>query len=234
MRIRNQLLLLVLSILLPAMLASGLAVAYVYKEGQKSQHRSLTEAARAFAFNVAAELETKIGVLRTISNSSALLRGDLEAFYPYAKRTAPTPETTIILMEESGRQLMNTRRPLGASLPLKRSSSLNELMWQYGADRPLVSDIFRAPVGMRHDFAVQVPVQSDRGARQYLVMGINASLMQSIIAGQNFPDTWITTIVDRRGTVIARSHDPELHIASSYVQRACNAWRLIAAAPMKA
>jgi signal transduction histidine kinase/CheY-like chemotaxis protein len=219
MRIRNQLLLLVLSILLPAMLASGLAVGYVYKEGQKSQHRSLTEAARAFAFNVEAELQIKIGMLRTLSKSPALLRGDLEAFYPYARRMAPTPETTIILMDESGRQLMNTRRPLGATLPSKRVSNVAALIQKYGADRALISDVFMAPVGKRHDFMIQVPVQTSQERRQYLVMGINASLMQSVVSRQNFPSTWITTIVDRQGVVIARSNKPAQYVGTQIRER---------------
>lgn len=219
MRIRNQLLLLVLSILLPAMLASGLAVGYVYKEGQKSQHRSLTEAAHAFAFNVEAELETKTGMLRTLSNAPSLLRGDLKAFYFYAKRMAPTPETTLILVDENGRQLLNTRRPLGAALPSKRVSNVDALMQKYGADRPLISDVFMAPVGGRHDFMIQVPVQTSQGRRQYLVMGINASMMQSIVSRQNFPSSWITTIVDRHGVVVARSHKPTQYVGTQIRER---------------
>jgi signal transduction histidine kinase len=219
MRIRSQLLLLVMSILLPAMLAAGLAVGYVYKEGQDSQHRGLTEAARAFAFNAETELKTKIAILRTLSNSPALLSGDLKVFYPYARRMAPTPETTIILVEESGRQLINTRRPLGAELPISRASNINALMQKYGADRALVSDVFMAPVGGRHDFTVQVPVQNQQGERQYLLMGINASLMQSIISHQNFPSSWITTIVDRQGVVVARSHEPEQYVGTQIRER---------------
>ena len=52
MRIRTRLLILVLSILVPSFIAAALAVTYLYREEQKSQTQSLTQATRAFALLV--------------------------------------------------------------------------------------------------------------------------------------------------------------------------------------
>lgn len=212
MRIRNQLLLLVLSLLIPALAASGLAVWYVYKEGQKAQDAHLGEAARTFAHLVNNELRAREAVLKTLSNSPSLMRGDLRLFYRYAKAQAPSAETTILVVEETGRQLMNTRRPLGAELPQNRASNVDDLMKIYGNESTIVSDVFMAPVGKRHDFVMQVPINRDVKPRQYLGMGMNVDLMQQVLASQNFPKDWITTIVDRNGVVVARSHEPEQYV----------------------
>lgn len=147
MRFRNQLLFLVLSILLPALIAAGLAVWYVYSEQQKTQDRNLKEAARAFALLVENELQTREGILLTLSNSPVLAKGDLKEFYSYATKMAPTPETTIILFDKADRQLLNTRRPFGAELPPGRSSNIPALVKRYGPDKTLISDVFFAPWG---------------------------------------------------------------------------------------
>lgn len=219
MRIRSQLLLLVLSLLIPALAASGLAVWYVYKEGQAAQDAHLGEAARTFAHLVDNELQTKEAVLQTLANSPSLLRGDLKLFYRYAKAQAPSPETTILVVEETGHQLLNTRRPLGAELPQSRASNVEDLMRIHGNDSTIVSDVFMAPIGKRHDFVIQVPIKRDVTPRQYLGMGINTSLMQRVLASQNFPKSWITTIVDRNGVVVARSHDPDQYVGQQVRQR---------------
>ncbi len=219
MRIRSQLLLLVLSILIPALIATGLAVGYVYDEGRKTEERNLQEAVRAFAFLVQSELRIKENILRTLSKSPSLLRGDLKIFYGYASNTAPSQDTNIILVEEDGRQLMNTRRALGAPLPMQRASNLDELMERHGSDQTLVSDLYFAPVGEQYDFSIQIPVQKKDGKRWYLMMGINARMMQPLVNNLNFPETWLTTIVDREGTVIARSHEPNQNIGRQITER---------------
>ena len=141
MRIRNRLLLLVLAVLVPAFAAAALAIAYVYHEEQEAQNRSVSETARAFALLVDNEIRTHAGMLRTLAAAPSLARGDLREFYEHARGTAPTPASTVILLAPDGRQLLNTRRPFGAELPLRRISNLPELMRRYGQDRILVSDL---------------------------------------------------------------------------------------------
>jgi len=72
-----------------------------------------------------------------------------------------------------------------------------------------VSDLFKAPLGGRHDFVVQVPVHIDGRIRYFLSMGVNASSLQSVMAKQRFPAEWLASIIDRKGLIVARSHDGE-------------------------
>jgi signal transduction histidine kinase len=209
MRIRTRLLILILAILVPTFTAASLAVGYVYLEERRAQENSVKETVRAFALLVDNELETREGMLRALAGSPALARGDLGEFYRHARLLAPAPETTIILHELDGRQLINTRVPLGNPLPVRRASNINELMIRYGADRTLVSDLFKAPVGGRHDFVVQVPVRIDGRIRYFLSMGVNASSLQSVMAQQRFPAEWVVSIVDRQGRIVARSRDAD-------------------------
>ncbi|MFS2019709.1 hybrid sensor histidine kinase/response regulator, partial [Massilia sp. CT11-108] len=122
MRIRTRLLLLILAILVPALLAAVLAVGYVYQEERRAQETSVKEAVRAFTLLVDNELEIREGILRTLANSPALARGDLETFFHHAHSVAPRGETAILLLDRDGHQLLNTRVAPGAPLPPGRAS----------------------------------------------------------------------------------------------------------------
>jgi signal transduction histidine kinase len=209
MRIRTRLLILILAILVPTFSAATLAVGYVYLEERRGQENSVKEAVRAFALLVDNELETREGLLRALASSPSLARGDLPEFYRHAKLLAPTPDTTIILYDLDGRQLANTRVPLGSPLPTRRVSNIGELMTRYGADRTLISDMFKAPLGGQYDFVVQVPVRIDGRIVYFLSMGVNASSLQSLMAQQRFPAEWVAAIIDRKGRIVARSRDAE-------------------------
>jgi signal transduction histidine kinase len=209
MRIRTRLLILILAILVPTFTAASLAVGYVYLEERRAQENSVKETVRAFALLVGNELEAREGLLHALASSPSLARGDLDEFYRHARLLAPTPQTTIILHHPDGRQLLNTRVPFGNPLPAKRSSNIAELMEQHGADRTLVSDMFVAPLGGRHDFVIQVPVRVEGRIRYFLSMGINASSLQSLMQEQRFPEPWVVSIADRKGRIVARSLDAE-------------------------
>ncbi|HEY8607726.1 MAG TPA: cache domain-containing protein [Noviherbaspirillum sp.] len=212
MHLRNRLLVLVLSVLIPAFIAATIAVAYVYQEEQGNREKALSEAARAFALVIDNELQTREAVLRTLALSPALAEGDWRAFYDYARQMAPTDESAIIVMLPNGEQLVNTRRPFGSPLPTRTVSNLFELASKHGDDKTLVSDVFVASVGKRHDFAISVPVVVGDGTPYILVMGINAAALNRTMAAQRFPQQWIATIVDRQGKVVARSRDPEQYV----------------------
>lgn len=209
MRIRTRLLILVLSVLVPSFVAAALAVSYVYREEQKAQTQSVTEATRALALLVDNELRGRAAILHTLAVSPTLHDGKMERFHLYARRIAPGPDSVIVLSDPAGRQLLNTRLPYGAALPEKRVSNIAAQMRRYGADRLLVSDMFVAPVGKVPDYAIQIPVKIDGELRYYLAMGINLRTLQSLLKRQDFRSEWTATIVDRQGMVLARSRQSE-------------------------
>lgn len=219
MRFRNQLLVLVLSVLIPAFLASTWAVWYVYKKEQAKQEHNLIETARSFAVIVESELKIKEATLRTLANSPVLEKGDLALFYSFAKRMAPMPETTIVLKDDAGRQLINTRRPFGAALPVTSANNIEALRQLHGAGDTIVSDGFMSQVAKRFDFVIEVPVLENSHHFSVLNMGVNAAQLQRVLAQQRFPDSWITTVLDRNGVVLARSLNPEQFVGKLTSER---------------
>jgi signal transduction histidine kinase len=214
MYFRNRLLILVLSLLIPTFASGVLAVWYVYDQQHDDQERAVSEAAQALALLVDKELQTKEGVLQALARSPALARGDLPEFYAHARALAPTPGSTIILQETSGKQVINTRVGFGQPLPLRRSSDMAQLIQRYGANRTLVSDVFLAPVAKRYDFTVQVPVVLSGELTYYLAMGINAASLEGLFLAHHFPQEWIVTVIDRNGAVVTRTRDGDKFVGT--------------------
>jgi len=208
MRIRTRLLLLILAVLLPTFAAAVLAVGYVYLEERRAQENSVKEAVRAFALLVGNELRTREAVLDTLARSPDLAKGELAAFHGHAGSLASISGAAIILHDSGRRQLLSTQVPLGSPLlPLRRASNMDSLMARYGADRPLVSDLFTAPADSHHAFVIQVPVHIGGQLRYHLSMSVHAASLQRLLELQRFPAGWMVSVTDRDGRIVARSQE---------------------------
>lgn len=214
MTIRFRLVLLVLSVLLPALLAGAIAVGFVFDEERDAQERALSEAARVLSQLVDSELANSEYFLHALAASRDLSEGNLERFYSQAKVLSNQGRNTIILSGLDGMQIMNTRLPWGAP-PRTINPRLLALRRAGRPDGPIVSDLFFSPLGKRYDFAIQVPVRIDGEIRYYMSRGMQAMELQGLLSRQGFPQNWIASVVDRNGLVIARSKRFEEHVGKS-------------------
>lgn len=211
MRIRKRLLILVLAVLVPAFLVAALGIGYVYVEEQKLHRQSMRETTRALAIVLDKELATREGILHSLASSPALSQGDLASFYKHAREIASNWDTTILLTDPSGQQLINTRKPFGTR-NLPEPAALMELRQQSGPDATVVSNLYFAPIGKNYSFSIQLPVKRDGRTIYYVGMGSFASHLQSVFKDQQMPSKWTSAILDRNGVVIARSHEPEKYV----------------------
>ena len=201
--VRARLVALMLAGMLPMGIAALATIYGLYAEEKRSFEQQVLGTTRALSLVVDQELARRESLLKTLALSPTLARGDLEAFYRYARQVAPDVDNVIVLSDLAGQQLLNTRRPFGAAgLPRTSFDGL-------GADRAatVVSDLYYAPFGKAHSFAVRVPVMVDSELRYHLSMGGFASHLQEVLEGQNLPSTWFGSVVDRQGHIVARSRN---------------------------
>jgi signal transduction histidine kinase len=214
MKIRSRLLLFILYVLLPATAAGVIAVWFIYAEQREAQDKTLAEAARVLSHLVDTQLESSEQFLTALVGSPDLASGNLQRFHEHAKALSLNGQSTIILSSLDGRMLLNTRLPLDAPSGLL-DPGLVDIRNAIGPRTTAFSDLFFAPIARRYDVAVQVPVVVDGSVRYYLSRGIEAQAFQRFLLRQGFPDTWIASIVDRNGRVIARSVNSEQYIGRS-------------------
>ncbi len=204
--VRRWLVTLVAGAVFPTLIAALAALFYAYQEEQSGFRQGLTETTRALALVVDREIARREAIALTLAGSPTLTRGDLQAFHEYASQIAPTRDKVVVLQDLAGKQLVNTRLPLGAPLPESRNSAERQAA---GPLSTVVSDVYFAPVGQQYSFAVQVPVVRDGNVRYFLSVAGYASALQTIMVDQKVPEGWIASILDAKGVVVVRNNAPE-------------------------
>ena len=139
MSIRTRLLALALAIVLPGVIGALFGLYGLYQQQTHVATRNLSEIAAAVASVIGRELSRRETTLNTLALSPALRRGDLKAFYEFARAAAPTVDRTIILTDLEQQQVINTRVPFGEPLP--RSKSFVELRAGARPDETVLSDL---------------------------------------------------------------------------------------------
>lgn len=201
--IRSSLAILLVVCLLPAAtLTLGLLAYSYYQNRQQLLGNSLTTA-RTISHLVDKHFSNVESTLHALSTSPSLTHGDISAFYWQAKESLLTQNiANIVLTDPAGLQLVNTLRPLGEVLP-ENGSSIR--IRDFGeASTAVVSNLFQGKVAGRHVIAVAVPVRRSEQALYALSAGMSPAVFDAMLRQQKLPEQWISTVVDRSGTVVAR------------------------------
>jgi signal transduction histidine kinase/CheY-like chemotaxis protein len=206
--------LLVAGALLPVCAFAGV-VAYRLSAGERAaSERRLVRAAQTLAAAVDREASATVRTLQALAQSEALDRDDLAAFHAAAARVASTQPTwlTIILVSPDGRQLVNTRQ--GAGAPLPPPADPESIQRVAETKRPVIGDLARG-AGGEWGVPVRVPVMRGGELRYVLTAVLTPEALAQVLNSQATVDgEWTKTVVDGRGTVVARTRDPERFVGA--------------------
>src|SRR2546422_2731846 len=142
-RLRTHLILLTLATVVPVVLFAVGLIIYHTRLERSSLERGMRDTARALALALDRDVnDIKTGV-ETLAGSQYLDgRVDLAHFYEEAATISKGLGAWAVLSDPSGRQVLNTSRPLGSALPIPTLASL-EMMKSVAASRTtFVSNIF--------------------------------------------------------------------------------------------
>jgi len=161
---------------------------------------------RAVASAVDAKLDGHLAALRALGTLQALEQGDLQAFKDAATRAqAAQPHwRNVLLVDESGRQLLNLRLPPGAALPTEDESELPSLREVLATGESRIGNVGRGPVSGYVGIPVQIRVQV-AGQPRALKLIIDPQAFAVLMTSQELPRTWAAAIVDGNGKFIART-----------------------------
>ncbi|HEX9050560.1 MAG TPA: ATP-binding protein [Anaeromyxobacter sp.] len=206
--VRSLLAALVAATLLPFVAFGATVVVRTAREERAEIERRLSGSARALADVVDREMTATVRALEALGASSALQRGDLSDFREEALRAgALQPRwTAVVLFAPDGARLVDTR-PGATPVP----STLEPTSLQRAVDtrRPTVSDLILRPDGS-YAYGVRVPVMDGARVRWVLSAVTATDAVADVVAPRDGDEgIWTRTIVDRAGTVVARSRSPE-------------------------
>ncbi|HYE01123.1 MAG TPA: ATP-binding protein [Alphaproteobacteria bacterium] len=202
-RLRRKLLLLVLSLLLPALMAGAVSLRMAYHSERQSTERLLAETARALTLAIDRQQGQAEAALFALAQSEHIAARDFAAFDAQARRALRLPDSWVLL-EEEGRQLVNTKLPPGTPLP----KIGNEHWAGLTPGQARVSNLFIGLVARQPVASTELLFEVD--GRRYALNVISPyQTFNRILADQGLPSNWIGAILDRKGAVIARSREAE-------------------------
>jgi PAS domain S-box-containing protein len=203
--LRSRLILLTLVLLVPALAAAGMTVYAGYHHDRQEVEKHLQETARALSLVVDRQFGQAEALLWALSTSPQLKEKDYAGFDARARAAIRIPEAWVSVADDRG-LVVNTRLPPGSPLPLIESKDHRKGL-AVGMVR--VSNLFNGFVAKQPTVGIDTLVTTDDGSELYISVNMLADTVSQILADQGLPPTWIGAIVDRNGTVVARSRDAD-------------------------
>ena len=203
--VRRRLLLMALSLVVPAVLFMTLLARAEFGESRARYERQLIATTRALVLATDGRIGQGQSILQTLAVSPALISGDLPAFERQARAAVQGGDGWIVLVD-GDRRLVDTHLAPGAPLPRAR---LPEDRWRtIRAGRTSVSNLILRKDDGRTPAVVSIdmPVIVD-GKLYDLAYVQTPDAFSTIFADQTIPHSWTASIVDRNASLVARSKD---------------------------
>jgi signal transduction histidine kinase len=221
MKLRTHLVRLVLLSVAPLVVFSGFVVLRNLEEQRRLRLVGSHQTARALSLAVDRQVQVAFAVLDTLAASPDLEKGDLARFHEACARlTERRDGGWIVLFDETGQQVLNSKKPLGTRLPNILRDGRNEP----DPDFPLIpvggagpfQDVFatgkRAVSNLFVDLdtgwpilAAAIPVLREGRVAYVLGMAMDPDSFLKIVEDQGVPPAWTVSILDGDRLVIART-----------------------------
>ena len=205
MKIRAHLTLVFIAALLPVMLFSAISLNLLRDAERKSALENLRETARLAALTIDRELGSAEAGLRALAGSPLLTQHDLTGFYRQTAGLMLGADSWILLVDRNGKQLIDTRVPLGTALPAGSDDAAQRIAGIMRSQSLQVSNLNVGALMNRYQTTVSVPVPFG-DARQYVLsQAFGAEHFTHVLAQMRIPAQWTVGILDREGSFIARN-----------------------------
>lgn len=215
MRLRWYVVGLIGAALVPVAIVAALVVWSIHQDERREFERELLDRARVLAVAVDRQVETCVAVLEGLATSDHLDSRDLVRFYAQARRAKEDRPLwlSVVLMDPSGRQLLNLLRPLGTPLPSR--ANVEVFQRTVKTRQSAVSDLFMSPTAGQWLIAVNVPVLRDGTLRYVLSASMSPAGFAGVLAAAQIPADALGTIVDRKGLIVAHTGGGEPRVGKA-------------------
>jgi two-component sensor histidine kinase len=191
--------------LLPVLGLTGVLLARSAVLEHQQLESELARTASSLADVLDRDIERQITILRTLATMPSLAQGDWPAFYNSAK-AAVAPKAYVILIDTSGRQLVNTFVPFGEAPAV--TGDPDTLARILESKEPVISDLFVSLVTKKPVYNVSIPIAPNgSNVRYVLSLGQLTDDFLPLLQSQSRGPEWVSSFIDRQGIVLARSRD---------------------------
>ena len=188
--------------------SAGLAWRYTAAERARIE-ADAANSAREVAASLDIMLAEVVSTAQVLAGAEALQAGDLAAFHARAVAAMRTTGGNVAVRDAASRQVLNSRVPWGEPLP-GRTNLAAEDAEAARTGRPSVSDGFTGGADGAYQFSVVLPLEPAAGPARFLSLAVPAVRVQQVLESAiTLPPGMRAGVVDRRGSFLARSPDPQ-------------------------
>ncbi|MBL6081248.1 PAS domain S-box protein [Belnapia sp. T18] len=215
-KLRTHLGALVVSALLPAFAVGAIAVSAAVDSYRRSFEDRLQNTAAALASAVGSEIEIYTASLLALSTSTNLDSDtlDLGAFHERAGWVAAGLASRLFLIKPDGTMPLHTDFPFGTDMqakrPVRQTSDIARQVFE--TRRPVVGDAILGQMTDRLLTPVYVPVMRSGQVTYALGSVIESQRLSRLLAVQGFDDGVYASLIDARGSIVARSADQKQYV----------------------
>jgi PAS domain S-box-containing protein len=210
MKLRSYLILLVVAVVLPVVIFAGVMTYLSYQQQRENLAHGMVERARAISAALDREFLVSIQSLKVLAASTHLDRGQLAEFHGDMKGAIAAYSRAwqnLTLVDASGQQLINLRRPFGTPLPPTGNPEGIERVRQ--SKEATIANLSPGPVTGTPGIVMHVPVLKEGEVKYVLNAVFYPAPLTDLLLQQKLPSGWIATIIDRNQVIVARTRDIE-------------------------
>ena len=202
--------------IIPASLMAVMLISYDYHRAREQLIRDSVITARAMASAVDAEFAIVESSLLSLATSPNIATNDFSAFYEQAREVSfGQGGINIVLSDATGKQFVNTILPFGE--PRIQQNNIPNIKRVIETGNPVISNLFIGPISKRAVVAVDVPVRRGNIVVYNLGAGVFTERFSKLLSQQNLPPDWIAAILDKSGTIVARTHEMQRFVGQKAV-----------------
>ena len=214
--LRTSLAWLVALCVVPAAVVSAALIYVNYKLQHDKTYLETVLLARDISLGLEREFAVIESGLRVLATAPYLQTGDLISFHQRAREALRYQIVhNYTLTDQAGRQYLNTLLPFGDPLPPPPNGSRLQKIFETG--EPLLTDLFEAPVAKAPMVAMGVPVFRGEAIIYSLNVGLAPERILAIVSRNPLPPGWLATVLDRSGTIVARTYEMNRFIGEKAV-----------------
>jgi len=192
-----------LVIVLPLVIFALVMVGWITHDEREQEHNELIGDADALADTVGREINTYFLLSAALSHSRFLQHGDLADFAEQAQDAlAEAPDVKLIVSTAGGDPVLSIP-PAPSDSPFVRDRApLVRRAIESGS--AFLSDVNADPALPEANASIETPVFLDGKPVYEIAMLLSLKRFRDLMKRQNFPQNWLSGIVDRKGVFVAR------------------------------
>ncbi|MDD2547383.1 MAG: cache domain-containing protein [Burkholderiaceae bacterium] len=198
--------------MLPIALFSAYTIVQVHQQHRQRILNDFQIRSEIVAKKVEARVQLAVNLLEGLAASSAAQKNQWETLYETAQRVIEQhPEfRAITLVDATGQVLFLTSLPYGSkTIPSSYTGLVQEAL---KTGKPNASGPFVTKISPQKLLAVTVPIRHGEDRKFVLRMILWSSTISDILVQEGSDPDWLARVIDREGTVLARSHEADTYV----------------------